>query len=92
MKSRHSEVANTALDNAALDNAALVGKINLSSVAAFVGLVVVAIAGAVWTGMAVSEGATAAMLVRFVASIAGGLYYLTLFRLATGRRFFQTAP
>jgi len=63
-------------------------KVSLSSVAAFVGLIAVVLAGSIWTGLAVAQGSSTATAVRFGLSIAGGLYYLTLYRLAIGRRFF----
>lgn len=66
-------------------------KNNPSSIASLLGLIAVTLAGSIWTGLAVAEGSGAVMLFRFAASIVGGLYYLTLYRLATGRRFFQSS-
>ena len=65
---------------------------SVSSVAALVGLVAVVIGGSIWTGMAVRNGQLLYTAVGFIGTIVAGLYYLTLFRLAIGRRFFQTAP
>ena len=47
-----------------------------------VGLLVAVGLGSIWTAMAVVDGSTWGTLVRFVASIVVGAYYLVLFRLA----------
>ncbi len=54
-------------------------------VLAAVGLLVAVALGSWWTAQAVVEGLTIGVLLRFGASLAGGFYYLVLFRVATGR-------
>lgn len=41
--------------------------------------------GAWWTGLAVADGRSGAVIVRFGVSLAGAWYYLALFRIAQGR-------
>ncbi len=41
--------------------------------------------GAWWTGVAVANGQPAAVMLRFALSLAGGWYYLVLYRIARGR-------
>lgn len=50
------------------------------------GLVAAIALGSWWTGQAVADGRMGVMLVRFTLSVAGGLYYLAMYRVATGRR------
>ncbi len=54
-------------------------------VAAATGLLVAVALGSWWTATAVVEGSTGAVLLRFVLSVAGGCYYLAVYRVATGR-------
>ncbi|MEM7324031.1 MAG: hypothetical protein AAF531_13160 [Actinomycetota bacterium] len=59
------------------------------SVLAFIGLVLVVVLGAWWTGTAVAEGMVGATMLRFCLSVFGGCYYLVLYRIArygAGRR------
>lgn len=49
------------------------------------GLLAAVAAGSVWTGLAVADGRTGAVLVRFAVSVAAAWYYLILHRVARGR-------
>ena len=55
------------------------------SVLAGLGLLAVVIVGAIWTAAAVQDGSVTGMLLRFALSIAGGFYYLVVYRVATGQ-------
>jgi len=48
-------------------------------------IVVVVGLGAWWTAVAAYEGDVGAMLLRFSLSVVGGVYYVVMHRLATGR-------
>ncbi len=49
-------------------------------------IVVVIGLGAWWTAVAAYEGNVGAMFLRFAISVIGGLYYVVMHRLATGRK------
>lgn len=49
------------------------------------GLLAAVALGSVWTASAVLDGSVASMLVRFTISVAGGFYYLVMYRVATGK-------
>lgn len=49
------------------------------------GLLAAVALGSWWTALAVVEGSPGSVLVRFVLSMAGGWYYLVLYRVARGR-------
>ncbi len=49
------------------------------------GLLAAIAIGAWWTGLAVAAGEPGQTIVRFLLSLLGGWYYLTLYRVARGR-------
>lgn len=51
-----------------------------------IGLLAAVALGAWWTGSAVAAGSPGATVLRFALSLAGGWYYLVLYRVARGRR------
>ena len=62
--------------------------VSLTTAMTVVGLAVTALLGAWLTATAVVAGDPAATFVRFAGSILLGWYYLLLFHLSRGRRFF----
>jgi hypothetical protein len=54
-------------------------------VLAGLGLLVAVALGSIWTALAVAEGAVASVFLRFTLSLAGGFYYLVMYRIATGQ-------
>lgn len=66
-----------------------VDQVTAASVAAVLGLLVAVAVGAWWTATAVVDGNTTAVMMRLVVSVAGGFYYLTMYRVATGRALFS---
>jgi hypothetical protein len=63
--------------------------LSLATVMTMAGLAVTALLGSWLTARAVVAGDPAATFVRFAASILVGWYYLVLFHLSRGRRFFS---
>ncbi len=61
---------------------------NVAPLLAGLGLLVAVLLGSWWTGNAVAEGRVAVMLLRFTLSVFGGLYYVIMLRIATGRGLF----
>ncbi|MGI9597134.1 MAG: hypothetical protein ACR2QK_13300 [Acidimicrobiales bacterium] len=57
----------------------------LAPALAGIGLLVAVAVGSWWTALAVVDGSTVGVLVRFAASLAAGFYYLVMLRVATGR-------
>ncbi|MGF1597861.1 MAG: hypothetical protein ACFCVK_13170 [Acidimicrobiales bacterium] len=60
----------------------------VGAVLAAVGVAVAVTGGSVMTGLAVVDGDPVGALARFIGSLLLGAYYLYLFHLARGRRFF----
>lgn len=56
-----------------------------AAVLAALGLLAAVGLGSWWTGLAVAGGQPGAVVVRFGLSLAGGWYYLALYRIARGR-------
>lgn len=56
-----------------------------AGVLAGLGLLAAVVLGSLWTAMAVVDGSVTALLVRFTVSVAGGFYYVVMYRVATGR-------
>lgn len=54
-------------------------------VLASLGLLAAVAAGSVWTGLAVADGRTGAVVVRFALSVTAAWYYLVLHRISRGR-------
>lgn len=61
---------------------------SFTSVMTKLGVAVSALLGALYTAQAVTSGDLPATFVRFVGSIALGVFYLYLYHLSRGRRFF----
>lgn len=52
---------------------------------AALGLLVAVTLGSWWTAVAVMDGLTIGVFIRFALSVAGGFYYLTMYRVSTGK-------
>jgi len=63
---------------------------SFTSVMTLVGVAVAVVGGASFTAMAVVAGDPTGSFVRFVLAVAFGVYYLYLYQLARGRRYFST--
>ncbi len=66
------------------------GNVSLATVMAVTGLAVTVLLGTWFTAASVVAGDPTATFVRFVLSVLGGGYYLVVYHLARGRRFFAT--
>lgn len=49
------------------------------------GLLVAVALGSLWTAAAVVDGSATSVVLRFALSVAGGFYYLVMYRVATGQ-------
>ena len=56
-----------------------------AGVLAGLGLLAAVALGSIWTAFAVADGAVASVLLRLTLSVAGGFYYLVIYRVATGQ-------
>lgn len=65
-----------------------VGRASFTTVMTGLGLAVSVLLGSYYTALAVVHGDLPGTFVRFVGSIALGAYYLVLYHLSRGRRFF----
>ena len=63
--------------------------VSLATVMAVAGLAVTVLLGTWFTAHAVVAGNPTATFVRFAVSVLGGVYYLYLYHLSRGRRFFS---
>jgi hypothetical protein len=63
-------------------------RLSFTTVMTGLGVAVSALLGALYTAMAVMSGDLPSTFIRFVGSIALGAYYVYLFHLSRGRRFF----
>lgn len=59
---------------------------NTAPMLAAVGLLATVALGAVWTGQAIAAGEVTSTVIRFALSVAGGFYYLIMYRIASGRQ------
>ena len=66
------------------------GRLSFTTVMTMAGVAVSVLVGSFLTAQAVVDGDTAATFVRFVLSVALGAYYVFLFQLSRGRRFFSS--
>lgn len=66
------------------------GRLSFTTVMTMAGAAVSVLVGSYLTALAVVDGDTTATFVRFVLSVALGVYYVFLFHLSRGRRFFSS--
>ena len=66
------------------------GWLSFTTVMTVTGLAVAVLLGSFFTAQAVVAGDVPATLIRFVTSIGVGVFYLYLFRLSQGHRYFQS--